>query len=112
MSVICRVWRGEYALPQQFWLAHLLPCVGYLLLVRLLMVALAPTYGLLLANVWTPLLVAGGLFGLMAWSLTGLWRAAGRHELWPRMLARSWVLVASGVAYAIFVAPWLIVLFA
>lgn len=111
MSVICRVWRGDYPLLQQFWLAHLLPCIGYLLLVRLLMVALTPVYLSLLTSDWTPLLVATGLFGLMAWSLTGLWRAAGRYELWPRMLARSWVLLACGVAYAIFIAPWLIVLF-
>ncbi len=111
MSVICRVWRGEYALLQQFWLAHLLPCIGYLLLVRVLMAALVPVYLPLLASAWTPLLIAGGLFGLMAWSLTGLWRAAGRYELWPRMLARSWVLLAVGVAYAIFVVRWLTVLF-
>lgn len=112
MSVFLRVWRGELSLVQHFWLAHLLPCVGYLLLIRALMPTLAATHPALLASSWAPLLVGAGLFLLMFWSLTGLWRAAGGYELWPRMLARSWVVLVVGMAYVIFVVPWLLGFFA
>ncbi len=107
MSLLLRVWRGEYSLGRQFWLAHVAVCIGYLLLVRYLLLNLGAQFTNALTSNWLPLAVGGGLFLLMIWSLTGLWRAAGRHELWPRMLARSWVVVASGLAYAVFVVPWI-----
>ena len=100
MTVLGKLWRGEYALPVAFWgfyCGGLLVCM--LLYILVFVAARLVFYATLILNPEPVSLVVCWvlLFAYFAMATIGVWRSASRYWTSPIWMQRIWAAVARAV---------------